>query len=132
MSEKIKSLRSPLAKARGLGSAKSGTEHWLAQRMTALALIPLMIYVLVSFFDQAVFGGYNGAITWLHAPVAATLVVLTLLISLRHGVLGLQIIIEDYTHHEGLKILSLLVVKFLAAALAILGSLSVAKIFFGA
>ena len=131
MNAKTKSLRSPLGKARGLGSAKSGTAHWMGQRMTALALIPLTLYVLIGFFNNAVFGGYSGAMYWLQSPVSATFTVLALFAGLYHGVAGLQVVIEDYIHCEASKIGALFLVKFFAAALAILGALSVAKILFG-
>ncbi len=131
MSAKMKSLRSPLGKARGLGSAKSGTEHWMVQRMTALALIPLTLYVLIGFINNAIEGGYSGAMYWLQSPLAATFTILLLLVGLRHAVIGLQVVIEDYVHCEATKIGSLFVIQFIAAGLAILGTLSVAKIFFG-
>ena len=131
MNANIKSLRSALGKARGLGSAKSGTEHWLGQRMTALALIPLTLYALIGFFNNALSGGYSGAMYWLQSPASATFVLLLLLAGLHHAVAGLQVVIEDYIHCEASKIGALFVVKFFAVALAILGALSVAKIFFG-
>jgi len=125
------SLRSALGQARGLGSAKSGTEHWLMQRMTALALIPLTLYVLISFMNNAVEGGYSGAMYWLQSPLSATFTILLLLAGLRHGVAGLQVVIEDYIHCEISKLGLLFVINFTAAALGILGTLSVAKIFLG-
>jgi len=125
------SLRSPLGKVRGLGSARSGTEHWKIQRITAVALIPLSIYVLIGFFNNAISGGYSGAVYWLQSPLSATFTILFLLAGLRHGVIGLQVVIEDYVHCEMSKMVSLFLVKFVAATLAILGTLSVAKIFFG-
>ncbi|MGB9153084.1 MAG: succinate dehydrogenase, hydrophobic membrane anchor protein [Alphaproteobacteria bacterium] len=131
MNAKIKSIRSPLGKVRGLGSAKSGTEHWLMQRMTALALIPLTLYVLIGFFDNAMTGGYSGAMYWLQSPVSATFSILLLLAGLHHAVAGLQVVIEDYVHCEATKFGALFIIKFIAASLAILGTLSVAKIFFG-
>jgi len=131
MSGKVKSLRSALGTARGLGTAKSGTEHWMLQRMTALALIPLTLYVLIGFFNNAVSGGYSGAMYWLQSPLAATFTILMLLAGLRHGVIGLQVVIEDYIHCEATKIGLQFVIQFIAASLAILGTLSVAKIFFG-
>jgi len=131
MSIKIKSLRTPLGKARGLGSAKSGTHHWMVQRVTALALIPLSLYVLIGFFNNAVSGGYSGAVYWLQSPLSATFTILFLLAGLRHGAVGLQVVIEDYVHCECAKFSAIFVVNFLAVALAILGTLSTAKIFFG-
>ena len=125
------SLRSPLGKVRGLGSARCGTEHWKIQRITAVALIPLSIYVLIGFFNNAISGGYSGAVYWLQSPLSATFTILFLLAGLRHGVIGLQVVIEDYVHCECTKFGMLFLVQFIGATLAILGTLSVAKIFFG-
>jgi succinate dehydrogenase / fumarate reductase membrane anchor subunit len=131
MSVKEQSLRSPLGKVRGLGSAKSGTHHWIVQRVTALALIPLSLYVLISFFNHAVSGGYSGAVYWLQSPLSATFTILFLLAGLRHGTIGLQVVIEDYIHSEWVKFVAIFIVNFSALTLAILGTLSTAKIFFG-
>ncbi len=130
MKTKTISLRSPLGKARGLGSAKNGTEHWLIQRATALALIPLTLYLLVGFLD-AIQGGYSGAMYWMQSPFIASFAILMLLTGLRHGVIGLQVVIEDYVHCEAYKFGMLFLTQFIAATIAILGTLSIAKIFFG-
>jgi succinate dehydrogenase / fumarate reductase membrane anchor subunit len=131
MSESLKSLRSPLGKVRGLGSAKSGTEHWLVQRVTALALIPLSLYVIIGFFDNAISNGYSGAVYWLQSPLPATFTILLIFAGLRHGAVGLQVIIEDYIHTEWVKFGAVFVVYFAGVTLAILGTLATARIFFG-
>ena len=131
MTDKIPSMRSPLGKTRGLGSAKTGTEHWNLQRLTAYALIPLTLYCLVGFLDKAVSGGYIGAMYWLQSPFSATFTIMMLLTGLRHSTLGLQVVIEDYCHNHASKTALLFIVHYIALALAILGTLSVAKIFFG-
>ena len=89
MAAKSKSLRSALGRVRGLGSARSGTHHWMVQRVTALALIPLSLYTLVGFFNSAIGEGYSGAIYWLQSPLAATFTVMLLLTGLRHGAAGI-------------------------------------------
>ncbi len=131
MSAKRESLRSSLGRVRGLGSAKGGTEHWWLQRLTAIMLVPLSLYVLVTFFTYAVFGGYAGAIYWLRSPFAATLVILFLAIGFHHAASGVQVVIEDYVHCEAVKLVSVILVKFFAAAFAILGILATVKILFG-
>jgi len=125
------SLRSPLGKARGLGSAKHGTDHWWKQRLTALALIPLIIYVFASFYMNVADGGRDGALLWLRSPFAATFVVLFLLFAFHHGASGVQVVIEDYVHHEKAKLGAIMLVKFFAAILALLGVLATVKILFG-
>jgi succinate dehydrogenase / fumarate reductase membrane anchor subunit len=131
MSGKTKSLRSPLGKVRGLGSSKSGTQQWINLRMTSVVLVPLTLYVLIGFVNNAVSGGYSGAIYWLQSPLSAAFTILMLLVGLHHGAAGMREVIEDYIHQTSGKIVSLLVVYFTAATLAVLGTLSVAKIFFG-
>jgi succinate dehydrogenase / fumarate reductase membrane anchor subunit len=131
MNAKTKSLRSPLGKVRGLGSAKSGTEQWIKLRLTALALIPLTLYVLIGFVNTAVSGGYSGAVYWLQSPLSATFTILMLLAGLYHGASGMQEVVEDYVHGHAVKLATLFLIKFVAAALAVLGTLSAAKIFFG-
>ncbi|NNE24474.1 MAG: succinate dehydrogenase, hydrophobic membrane anchor protein [Rhizobiales bacterium] len=125
------SLRTPLGKVRGLGSAKSGTEHWWMQRVTAIANIPLtigFIIVLVSLIGAD------------HAAVAARLghpviVILQLafIVSITwHMRLGMQVVIEDYVHHEGWKIACVVANTFFSAAIAIAGIFAILKLGFGA
>jgi len=131
MKKSTRSMQSPITRARGLGSARHGTSHWWMQRLTALALIPLTLYFLNGFFTYVVFGSYDGAIYWLRSPYAATFVILLLIAGFHHGASGLQVVIEDYVHCECAKLASILIIKFLAAAFAILGILATAKILFG-
>jgi succinate dehydrogenase / fumarate reductase membrane anchor subunit len=131
MNDKMKSLRSPLGKVRGLGSAHNGTEEWINLRLTALALVPLSIYVLTGFVDTALSGGYSGAVSWLHSPLSASVTILTLLAGLHHGAAGIREVADDYLHCHVVKISALFLVNFVAFALAVIGTLSVAKIFFG-
>ncbi|MFO0986666.1 MAG: succinate dehydrogenase, hydrophobic membrane anchor protein [Alphaproteobacteria bacterium] len=120
-------FRSPLGKARGLGSAKDGTHHWWMQRLTALALIPLAIWfvanvVSLSGQDHAAFAA------WVKNPVSATLLVVLVAATFHHAQLGLQVVIEDYVHHEGLKLGAIVAVKFAAVVLAGIGIVSVLRI----
>ena len=131
MKTKIEGLRSSLAKARGLGSARHGTSHWWHQRLTAIALIPLTLYVIANFFQYVVFGSYDGAVIWLRSPFSATAVILLLGVGFHHGASGLQVVIEDYIHCECLKLASVILVKFLAISFALLGILATVKVLFG-
>lgn len=131
MSRKIPSLRTPLARVRGLGSAKSGTGHWWMQRLTSIALVPLSLYAIAAFFTHVVFGDYASAILWMRSPFAATLVLLFIGVGFHHAASGLEVVIEDYVHCECLKRASIVAVKFVAAAFALLGMLAVVKILFG-
>ena len=93
---------SALYRARGLGSAHSGAHHWLVQRVTAVALIPLSIWFLAALVAQVV-GGHASATAWLGSPVVAILMILLLVALFQHLRLGLQVIIEDYVHSDRIK-----------------------------
>jgi succinate dehydrogenase / fumarate reductase membrane anchor subunit len=129
--KKSLSLRSPLGKVRGLGAAHHGTGHWFSQRITAIALIPLSIYVIYSFFGAVVFGDYQSAVDWLRSPFAATFVILFIAVGFHHANAGLQVVIEDYIHCECAKLTSIIAVKFLAVIFVVLGTLATVKILFG-
>jgi succinate dehydrogenase / fumarate reductase membrane anchor subunit len=124
------SLRSPLAAARGLGSAKSGTEHWWAQRVTAVALVPLTIWFVVSLIAH-VGAPYEEVRAWIGAPVPAVLMICLVVAMFYHAQLGLQVVIEDYLHREPVKLAALLAVKGAAVFLSLLGVFSIARIAFG-
>ncbi len=91
--------KSALAKAQGLGSAKSGTMHWWMQRVTAVALIPLSFWVIL-FIKQLLSAPFNDMQQWLVNPVNASLLLAWVCIGFYHAVLGLQIVIEDYVSAE--------------------------------
>lgn len=123
-------LRSPLGRAVGLGSAKEGVEHWWAQRVSAVALIVLGLWFVASL---AALAGADRAtvVAWLHGPLAAILTILTLAAVFYHNALGLQVVIEDYVHVEGVKIGAVVLVRLLCLALAVAGIFAVLRIAFG-
>lgn len=124
------SLRSPLARVRGLGSAKEGSHHWWVQRTTAVALVPLTIWFVSSVLSLA--GAEHAAVVaWLSSPWAATFMVLLIVATFHHMQLGLQVVIEDYVHNEGAKMASLLAMKAVVVVLGLVAVLSVLKIAFG-
>lgn len=90
-------MRSPVARASGLGSAKEGVEHWWQERVTAAALVPLTAWFIASVIAH---GGsdYTAFIVWLRAPFSTLMMVLLLAALFHHTALGLQVIIEDYIH----------------------------------
>lgn len=121
------SLRSPLSKAVGLGSAKHGFSHWWWQRVTAIALIPLTIWFVIGVVcllgvDHAV------AQAWLRTPLNATLMLLFVVTALFHGQTGLQVVIEDYIHTKWLNLTLLLMVKFAAVILVVYAALSIVQV----
>lgn len=120
-------LKSPLARARGLGSAKDGVEHWIAQRVTSVANIPLTLWLLFSLFD-GVGTDYETFVAWLSLPWNAVLMILLVISSFYHAYLGAQVVIEDYVHNEAFKIIKLLGQKFYFLAAGITCIFCVLKI----
>jgi succinate dehydrogenase / fumarate reductase membrane anchor subunit len=123
-------LRSTLGRVRGLGSAKEGVAHWWAQRTTAVALVPLSLWFVASVI-ALVGADYATAVHWFKNPINSTLLVLLLVATFYHAALGLQVVLEDYVHHEGRKIASIMVVKGLCALLGLVAVISVLKLTFG-
>jgi succinate dehydrogenase / fumarate reductase membrane anchor subunit len=109
-------LRTPLAKARGLGAAKSGAGHFIAQRVSAVALIVLVPIFCWSLAKHG-FGDYAAAIAWIGSPLGAIVTLLTLTAAFYHMRLGLQVVIEDYIHKPSTKFALLLLNTFIAAGL---------------
>ena len=97
-------IESPLARVRGLGSAKAGIEHWWMQRLTAILMVPLGLWFVAEMWRLALRGDDHAAVVeWLQGPVAATLLILFSGALFFHLKLGLQVVIEDYVHHKPKK-----------------------------
>ena len=124
------SLRSPLGRARGLGSAKSGTQHWWAQRLTAIALVPLTIWFVIAMV-AATGSDYTTARAFIGNPVTAVLLVLLIVATFHHAQLGIQVVIEDYVHTKSVEIALLLAIKGAAIVLALAAIFAVLSIAFG-
>ncbi len=105
-------MRSPLGRVRGLGSAKEGVAHWSAQRLTAVALVPLSLWFVYSAFSL-IGADYEALALWLGEHGNALLLVLLIPTLFYHSLLGVQVIIEDYVHHETAKTASLITVKLI-------------------
>ncbi|MFP4313847.1 MAG: succinate dehydrogenase, hydrophobic membrane anchor protein [Alphaproteobacteria bacterium] len=102
-----KGIKTPLARARGLGSAKEGTDHWMGQRITAIANIPLMLWLVYSVVSL-VGASHAEFIGWLSQPLNAILMILVVISTFYHAMLGTQVVTEDYIHNEGFKIFKLI------------------------
>jgi succinate dehydrogenase / fumarate reductase membrane anchor subunit len=106
------SLRSPLSRVLGLGSAKDGTAHWWAQRVTAVALVPLTVWFVFCLLTLPDFD-YETVRTWLSVPVTGFLAVLLVGVLSYHSYLGTIVIVEDYVASSGMKVLTLMTLRFL-------------------
>jgi succinate dehydrogenase / fumarate reductase, membrane anchor subunit len=124
-------LRSPLSRAIGLGSAKEGVEHWWAQRVTALALVPLALWFVIAVIELA---GADRAlfVDWVRHPLPAVFLVLLLIATFYHGALGLQVVIEDYVENETVRFGLLIAMRLAAIVFAARGIFAVLKLSLGA
>lgn len=112
-------LKSPLAKARGLGSAKSGLDHWIMQRITAIGNLVLGGWLMFVLITTPELSSYHAAIQWISQPLHAVAMILFVISTFYHAVLGSQVIIEDYVHNEGFKILKLVGQRLVFFAMAV-------------
>lgn len=124
------SLRTPLRRVLGAGSAKGGVHHWWLQRLTAVALVPLTVWFAVSLLalpalDHATLSA------WLGQSWTALLLILLVLVSAWHSQLGLRVIVEDYVRAPGARTVTLALLSFLHALLAAAGVLAVLKVTLG-
>ena len=111
MGKKEVSLRTPLGRARGLGSARDGVHHWMMVRLTSIPLIPLFFYFLCHVENMAA-RKQADFIVWLSDPVTGLAAIFFIVCGFYHAALGMQEIIEDYVHAKGWKILLNAVNKF--------------------
>ncbi|MGB0697476.1 MAG: succinate dehydrogenase, hydrophobic membrane anchor protein [Rhodospirillaceae bacterium] len=125
-------MRSHLGRVRGLGSAKEGAgSHWMAERITAIALIPLSLWFVFFAVIPNLDVSYADYVAWMGSPLNASLMLLFILCSFHHGMLGLIVIIEDYVHAPVAKHVLVFGTKFFAAFGAMLAVVSVLKLTFG-
>jgi len=126
----MKDLRSPLAKAKGLGASGDASHHFWVQRISALAMIPLVFWIALSiaFLPEA---SYADVVAWLQSPLNGIITLLFVILSFYHAQLGLQVVIEDYISSHSKRLFGILFVKFLSYFLMAVGVYSVIKITLG-
>jgi len=120
-------LRTPLGRVRGAGSAKSGSHHWWMQRVTSIALLPLTIWFILSLASSAGMT-HAEARAWIGHPLNAVLLLALIGLTFHHVAAGLQVVIEDYVRRDGTRIAALLAVKGGCALLALAAALAVIRI----
>ena len=123
-------LRTPLARARGLGSAKQGVHHWWAQRLTAVALVPLVVWFAVSLVMLS--GADYGVVrAWIGSPLVMVLLALTIAVGLHHAQLGMQVVVEDYVQSDGVKLALIVLLRFVAVFFGLAAIVAILRIGFG-
>jgi succinate dehydrogenase / fumarate reductase, membrane anchor subunit len=125
------SLRSPLGRALGLGSAKSGSGHWYSQRITAVALVILGCWFIASLAMLGAGASHAAVSGWLHSPWSAVMALLLVAVTAYHAQ-GLQVVVEDYISDKGTRLVVLVALKFALVVAALIGILAVLRIAFGA
>jgi succinate dehydrogenase / fumarate reductase membrane anchor subunit len=126
------SLRSPLGRVLGLGSAKGGSGHWYAQRVSAVALVILGFWFIASLAMLGAGAPRDAVIGWLQSPFPAAMALLLVVVTAWHAMLGLQVVIEDYIADKGTRMVLLVALKFALVVAALIGALAVLRIAFGA
>jgi succinate dehydrogenase / fumarate reductase, membrane anchor subunit len=123
-------LRTTTGRIRGLGSAREGVGHWKAQRLTALSNVLLVLWFVFSAIALAG-GGYAEYRAWIASPITTSLMILLIISVFHHARLGVQVVIEDYVHHEGAKVGSLAALTLVVIGLAVACIVAVLKISLG-
>ena len=123
-------LRTPLARAKGLGSAKEGVGHWWSQRLSSLLMIPLVLWFGFSLaaLPQA---SHAELVGWISSPPVAVALILLILTVFYHAQQGLQVVIEDYVSTHWQRTTAIIAVKFLCLLLAVIGVIAVLRIALG-
>lgn len=123
-------LRTPLSQARGLGSAREGMHQWWTQRLTALALIPLLLWLVASLIS-IIGADYATTVEWVRSPIVAVLLLLFIAAAFYHAQLGMQVVLEDYVHVGWAKVATIILSKFLTIALAFVAGFAVLRVALG-
>lgn len=120
-------LRSPLGRARGLGSAKSGAAHWMAERVTSVALVPLTLWFVWNVVRLA--GAPHADMhAWAGHPLTTVLLLALVVTTFHHMQMGLQAVIDDYIHAEGVRLVSLLAMRGVCVLLGLAAVVAVLKL----
>ena len=123
-------METPIARVRGLGSARSGARHWWLERLSAVATLVLFVWLIVSLLRLPALD--HGTVTaWLRSPLAAVPMLLLVVTTFWHLKMGLQVIVEDYVHHEGAKVALLIATIFAVFLLGGLSAVAVLKVALG-
>ena len=124
------SLKTPLGRVLGLGSAKDGTGHWWMQRLSSVAMVPLTLWFAIAMARVADFS-YPTLVTFLQGPLNGALMLLLVGVLLYHSHLGVQVVVEDYVHAPAVKVTTLVLATLAHLAFAVLGILAILQVSLG-
>ncbi|MEI6440515.1 MAG: succinate dehydrogenase, hydrophobic membrane anchor protein [Alphaproteobacteria bacterium] len=124
------SYRTPLGRARGLGAAHHGASHWLAERVSAIALVPLVLWAIFGVLRLATLD-YQGAVLWVSSPLNAVLLVLLTATAYWHMHAGMRVIVEDYIHKTLTKAVLLMLNLSVSVLVGVLAIFSILKVALG-
>ena len=124
------SYRTPLGRARGLGAAHHGASHWLAERVSAIALVPLVLWAIFGVLRLATLD-YQGAVLWVSSPLNAVLLVLLTATAYWHMHAGMRVIVEDYIHKTLTKAILLMLNLSVSVLVGVLAIFSILKVALG-
>lgn len=124
------SLRTPLGRVLGLGSAKDGTGHFWGQRLSGVALVILGLWFAISVVAMPGFA-HADALAFIGAPVNGVFLLLLVITMAHHSQLGVQTVVEDYVHGHGLKLAALIVSRFAHTFFAVAAIYAIIKIGLG-
>ena len=124
------SLRSPLGRVLGLGTAKDGTAHWWGQRVSGAALVILGLWFAWSLASMSGYA-YADSVAFISKPIHTVLLSLLSVTMAYHSYLGVQVVIEDYVHSHGLKVVSLILSRFAHVFFAVVALFAVLKLGIG-
>ena len=125
----IRDRRTPLARVRGIGTAKAGVHHWYAERVTALALVPLTLWFVVCMLRLAG-ARWETVAAWAGHPWNTVLLLALIGMTFHHMALGIQVILEDYVHQKWVMSLGILATKAISGLLGLLSAVAVLKLAF--
>ena len=123
-------METPIARVRGLGSARSGAHHWWLERLTSVSTLLLFVWFVVALLRLPSLE-HSAVTEWLSAPLGAVPMLLLIVSTFWHLKLGLQVVIEDYVHEEGMKFFSITLLNFFTIAVGALAFFAVLRIAFG-
>ncbi len=124
-------LRTPLSRVRSLGSAREGTNRFITQRLSAIALIPLLLWLVASIIFFIIKADHASLVAWMRLPWHGEMLIILILVLFYHAHSGLQEVLMDYVHNEIIKAIAMVSMKFFIIAITVASISAVLRIALG-